>query len=384
MKKIAVLGATGSIGRSALSVVRAFPDAFQVYALSTNSNITLLLKQINEFHPRIVCVGSSQAARELAGGLHKEKPKILIAEEGLLEIVSAPVDTILMGISTSAALKPLLRAIDCGKTVALANKEALVMAGTLLMQRLASSNARIIPIDSEQSAIWQCLQGEDIRKVRTIYLTASGGPFLDTPKEKFAHVSIRKVIQHPRWSMGKKISVDSATLVNKGLEVLEAMFLFSLPSQQIKVLVHPESIIHSMVEFVDGVVMAQLSATDMRIPIQYALTYPARLANHLRGIDFYGLRSLNFQKPDLKKFPALRLAYWAAEELGTLPCVFNSANEVCVEMFLRKSLPFIAIPNVIAKVMEQHQNNKKPNLEEIFAADSWAREKAAKVIAGLR
>ena len=379
MKNIAILGSTGSIGLSALDVVRHFPKEFKVVALSTNSNIGTLNRQIKEFRPQFVCVNDVRAGKKVIADF---KAKVFSGESGLRELVSRKeVDNILLAVSGCAALPALLEAIDRGKGIALANKEALVAAGPIIMRRALKKKAQIIPIDSEQSAIWQCLTGNDRSKLKNIYLTASGGPFLKTKIKELKGISVSKVINHPRWKMGKKISVDSATLMNKGLELLEAMFLFDVPSEKIKILIHPEAIIHSMVEFIDGVVLAQLSATDMRIPIQYALSYPQRFSsNSFPRIDFYKLKELHFEKPDFKKFPCLRLAYLAARELGTMPAVLNAANEVCVEGFLNKRLSFVSIPQVIEKVMDRHRNIKRPDLGDIQDADGWARIEARKII----
>jgi 1-deoxy-D-xylulose-5-phosphate reductoisomerase len=286
----------------------------------------------------------------------------------------------MFAISGSAAFEPLLSAIDNGKNIALANKEALVMAGPIIMRMANKAKVKIIPVDSEQSAIWQCLQGEDPDKLKAIYLTASGGPLYRQDKRTLRSVSIAKALKHPRWKMGKKISVDSATLMNKGLEFLEAMFLFNAHFAQIKVLIHPEALVHSMVEFADGVILAQISATDMRIPIQYALSYPERLNNSFSGVDFYKLRALNFEKPDTLKFPCLGLAYQAAKELGTLPAVMNAANEVAVEEFLKAKLKFMTIPDIVSKVMRKHKNSLSPNLNDVREADRWARQEAYRFI----
>ncbi len=385
MIRLAILGSTGSIGQSTLEVVRHFPDKFRVLGLGANSNIDILYEQIKEFHPRFVAVRDIAASKKLKSRL-KSNIKLFVGEEGLAALAeNREIDKLVLAISGSTALAPLLRAIQSGKQIALANKEALVMAGPLIMEEAAKKKIKIIPIDSEQSAIWQCLNGEDRVKLKNIYLTASGGPFRETRIKDLRNISVKKVLQHPRWKMGKKISVDSATLMNKGLEFLEAMFLFDIPPDKIKILIHPESIVHSLVEFIDGVVLAQLSATDMRIPIQYALSYPTRLASLLPSIDFCKLRELHFQAPDVKKFPCLRLAYWAAEELGTMPAVLNAANEVSVDEFLKRRIKFISIPKIIEKVMTRHNNKSKPNLGDIQDADTWARGQAYEVISkGLR
>lgn len=380
MKHIAILGSTGSIGISALEVIRHFPGKFQVVGLSTNSNIDILYEQIKEFRPLFVCVRDIAAAKRLKHRL-KSNTKLLVAEDGLEALVKdKEVEAILLAISGSCALLPLLKAIESGKQIALANKEALVAAGPLIMKEAAAKKIKIIPVDSEQSAIWQCLDGEEHSRLKKIYLTASGGPFWRSPQKDLKDISVRKVLRHPRWKMGKKISVDSANLMNKGLELLETMFLFDVASDKIEILIHPEAVVHSMVEFIDGVILAQLSATDMRIPIQYALSYPERLPNGFPHIDFCKLKELNFQVPDVKRFPCLRLAFRAAGELGTMPAVLNAANEVSVAEFLRERLAFISIPKVIEKVLDRHRNKINPDLEDILEADTWARSQAQRVI----
>ena len=381
MKNIAILGSTGSIGQAALEVVRHFPGRFRIVGLSANSDIDTLYKQIKEFRPKSICVSDEEAAGRLKP-LLRAKVKLLTGEAGLVALAGdSEVEQVLLAISGFVALAPLLKAIESAKLIALANKEALVAAGPLIMKEAAKRKIKIIPIDSEQSAIWQCLDGEDSSKLKTIYLTASGGPFRKMRKTDLKGISVSRVIRHPRWKMGVKISVDSATLMNKGLELMEAMFLFGVPSERIKILIHPQAVVHSMVEFQDGVVLAQLSATDMRIPIQYALTYPNRLGNSLPCIDFYKLKELHFEPPDFKRFPCLRLAYRAAAELGTLPAVLNAANEASVEEFLKGRLDFILIPGIIEEVMNTHRNIKDPGLEDIRKADSWGRAQAHSLIA---
>lgn len=380
MQRIAILGSTGSIGQNALKVIRNFPGIFQVVGLTTHSNVEILIRQAQEFCPRFVCVKDGVAAK-FVGARLKSKTKIYVAEEGLEALVQQRcIDKILLAISGSAALLPLLKAVESGKMIALANKEALVMAGPIIMRKACEKKIKILPVDSEQSAIWQCLEGQDRLKLKNIYLTASGGPFRKMRRQDLKNISVSRVLKHPAWLMGRKITVDSATLMNKGFELLEAMFLFDVPSQKIKVVIHPEAVIHSMVEFVDGVILAQLSATDMRIPIQYALSYPERLSNSLPCVDFYRLGKLHFQKPDLKRFPCLRMAYDVAGELGTMPAVLNAANEVCVEEFLKKRLGFMAIPPVIEKVLCGHRNKTRPDLGDILEADAWARKEAYKTI----
>ena len=384
---IAILGSTGSIGINTLEVIRKFPGKFRVIALSGNSNSALLERQAREFRPLFVCVGQAAGVRRLKASSFGKKVKIFTERAGLEAMVAEKkIDKVVIAISGSAALFPLLKAIECKKEIALANKESLVMAGSAIMAMARKNKVKIIPVDSEQSAIWQCLEGEDTVNLRNIYLTASGGPFRETGINKLKAISVRRVLRHPKWRMGRKISVDSATMMNKGLELLEAMFLFGVSSEKIKILIHPEAIVHSMVEFIDGVILAQLSATDMRIPIQYALSYPARLANYDAGsrVDFCRLEGLHFQKPDFMKFPCLKLAYLAASELGTLPAVLSAANEVSVNEFLRGGLKFISIYTVIERVIARHRNIGNPDLEDILHADSWARQEAHNIINKLK
>jgi len=384
MRRIAVLGSTGSIGKSTLDVVRNFPDKFRVVGLSTNSNIELLDKQIKEFRPLFACVTDMAAGKRLRA-CSGSNTRFFAGEEGLQEMVQErEIEKVVLAISGSCALMPLLKAIESNKDIALANKEALVMAGPIIMNEARKKKIKIIPVDSEQSAIWQCLDAEDRAELKNIHLTASGGPLRQSGKKAFKNISIGSVLRHPRWKMGRKITVDSATLMNKGLEVLEAMFLFNVPSDKIKVVIHPEAIIHSMVEFIDGVILAQLSVADMRIPIQYALSYPERLSNKTAGtVDFYKLGRLNFERPNFKRFPCLGLAYRAAQELGTMPCVLNAANEVSVAEFLKGRLDFVSIPKVIEKVLGRHHNINRPRLSDVLGADSWAREESCRVIASL-
>ncbi|PIQ90111.1 MAG: 1-deoxy-D-xylulose-5-phosphate reductoisomerase [Candidatus Omnitrophica bacterium CG11_big_fil_rev_8_21_14_0_20_41_12] len=376
MKRIAVLGSSGSIGQSTLAVARSMPRQFKVVALSVNSDIVTLKQQIKEFKPRLVCVRDSCAAFKLKADIGS-LTKVLSGDEGLDELVKdKEIQQIMFAISGSAALGPLISAIKAGKDIALANKEALVMAGPIVMRLAKKYKVNILPVDSEQSAIWQSLGGLDAHNVRQVYLTASGGPLRKLAVNKFKDVTIARVLRHPRWKMGKKITVDSATLMNKGLELLEAMFLFNLEAGKIKILIHPEALIHSMVEFNDGVTMAQLSVTDMRIPIQYALSFPERLSCKLGGVDFYRLGKLHFEKPDLKKFPCLRLANQAAQELGSMPAVLNAANEESVNFFLNGKINFLTIPKIVEKVMRAHAKITNPGLADIFACDRWAREEA--------
>jgi 1-deoxy-D-xylulose-5-phosphate reductoisomerase len=381
MKRIAILGSTGSIGQNSLEVIKSFPDKFCAVGLSTNSNIDILYQQIKELHPAFVCVRDKDAAVKLESKSKSKGIKLFVGEAGLVEMVQDKrIDKVVLAISGSAALPALLKAIENGKDIALANKEALVMAGPIIMKKAGRKKIKIIPVDSELSAIWQCLKNEDKDKIRNIYLTASGGPFRKIGKKDLKNISVHDALKHPRWKMGPKISVDSANLMNKGLEVLETMYLFDIEPQRIKILIHPQSIIHSMVEFEDGVILAQLSITDMRIPIQYALTYPQRLANKLASVDFCELSRLDFQEPDFRRFPCLGLAYQVAGEQGTLPVVLNAANEVSVDEFLKNRLGFVSIPKVIERVLDKHRNIIEPGLDDILEADNWARREAYKLI----
>ena len=385
MKRIAILGSTGSIGQNTLEVIRNFPDKFCAVGLSTNSNIDILYRQIKEFHPAFVCVRDKSVAARLESKLKSKGIKLFAGESGLEEMVQDKrIDKVVLAISGSAVLPALLKAIESGKDIALASKEAFVIAGPIIMKKACRKKIKIIPIDSEQSAIWQCLKSEDKDKIRNIYLTASGGPFRQTTKLDLKNISVSDTLKHPRWKMGPKVSVDSANLMNKGLEVLEAMYLFNIEPKRIKVIIHPQAIIHSMVEFEDGVVLAQLSVTDMRIPIQYALTYPERLTNRLPSIDFCELSRLDFQEPDFRRFPCLGLAYRAANEQGTTPAVLNAANEVSVDEFLKNRLGFVSIPKVIEKVLDKHHNIIEPGLDDILEADKWARTEAYKFMHKLR
>lgn len=381
MKRIAVLGSTGSIGCNTLEVIQDFPDKFSVFALTTNTNIGILLGQIKKFRPQVVCVKDSIKAKELSSRLGRSKTKILVGIEGLEEIASnSKVDRLVLAISGSAALKPLLKAMAHEKDIAIANKEALVMAGPLIMREARSKKIRLIPIDSEQSAIWQCLLGQDKKELKGVYLTASGGPLRNSSLESLKKITVKEVLRHPCWKMGKKVTVDSATLMNKGLEVLEAMSLFGIPLEKIRVVIHPEAIIHSMVEFIDNVILAQLSVTDMRIPIRYALSYPERLKVNTPGVNFYKLGAFNFSSPDFNKFPCLKLAYQAAEDSGIAPCVLNAANEVSVGAFLNKQIRFIDIAGIIEESLANFRNIKNPDLNDIIEVDSLAKIYASRLV----
>lgn len=384
LKNIVVLGSTGSIGINTLDVIARYPDRFRLVGLSAYNNIGLLKSQIQQFSPRFAAVGP-EGIKELRSSFSGKKVKVYNAVTDLEDLVVRPdVDVVVIGMSGCRALAPFLSAVKKGKTVAPANKEALVVAGDIIMRAAKKHRARVIPVDSEQSAIFQCLEGQRRRELSKVFLTASGGPLYQTPLKQFDRLTVEKILDHPRWKMGKKITVDSATLMNKGFEVIEAKWLFDLAIDQIEVVVHPEAIVHSMVRFQDGSVLAQLGITDMRLPIQYALTYPQRLKTGLPELDFCKLRRLNFDKPDFRKFPALGLAIDAGRRGGTLPSVLNAADEEAVEAFLNKRIAFTRIYDVVEKVVRQHQVSDGPDLQQILAADKWAREETARIIDRIR
>ena len=375
-KRIVILGSTGSIGMNTLKIAKKYRDRFQVVGLSAYNNVKLLEKQIQDFQPRMVAVKNHK--RALLKGSVK---KVLDVDRDLEEMVTAKdVDLVIIGMRGSAALQPFLASVKAGKQVAPANKEALVVAGGLLMKEAKKSGAQILPIDSEQSAIFQSLEGHNHSDIQKILLTASGGALLRVQEKKFDQLSVKQILNHPRWKMGQKITVDSATLMNKGFEVIEAMRLFDVDVKNIEVVVHPEAIIHSMVEYVDGSVMAQLSVTDMRIPIQYAMTYPERWPVGLKRLDLTELGSLHFEKPDFKKFPSLKLCFDVAKKDGTLPSVLNAADEEAVEAFLKEKITFTRIYDIVAKICRKHKVIGQPRLQDIIAADEWAREEARKEI----
>jgi len=374
MKGIAVLGSTGSIGRNTLEVVRKNPDRFRVVSLAAGSNVALLRQQIEEFKPEFVSVLGEPELKELKNsGLSCESG---FGEEGAVRAAChTGVDTAVSAITGAAGLVPTMAAIKAGKDIALANKETLVMAGQLVMEEAVKRGVRLLPVDSEHSAVFQSLSGHRKEDVRRIILTASGGPFLNTPGERLETVTPEEALRHPRWSMGRKITIDSATLVNKGLEVIEARWLFDLPAAKISVSIHPQSIVHSMVEYIDGSIVAQMGSTDMKGPIAYALSYPERIADSAPLLGLAGLK-LEFMEPDFKRFPCLGLAYNALETGGTAPAVLNAADEAAVSMFLKGRIPFTGIFKVISEVLERHNPGKVGALEDVLEADRWAREAA--------
>ena len=373
-KNIAILGSTGSIGCSTLEVIRHLADRFHVSYLTAHRNIDLLTEQIARFKPHGVVVleeRNAAALRERIG----TATEILSGVDGILEIVTrADVDLVLSSLVGFAGLAPTLAAIRAGKDIALANKETLVVGGEIIMKTVQESGVRLTPVDSEHSAILQCLQGEDPKSIGRLILTASGGPFLHLDRKHFGTITRAQALNHPTWRMGNKITIDSATLMNKGLEVIEAFWLFGIPHEQIEVVIHPQSIIHSMVEFVDGSIKAQLGVPDMKIPIQYALTYPDRPAAPYRRVDFGALREMTFFPPDLEKFRCLALAYRALKRGGTAPAVLNAANEMAVELFLDERIPFSAIPSLIQEALEAHTPAPVVTMDDLVRADREARD----------
>ena len=376
MKKISILGSTGSIGTQTLDVVRANRDKFEVVAISANSSINLLLEQIKEFRPKYVAIYNEASAKALKEMIPSDiNIEVLSGMEGLVAISSLDeIDVLLTAIVGMIGLVPTLEAIKKGKTIALANKETLVTAGQLVMEEAKKNNVKILPVDSEHSAIFQCLNGENNKEIESLILTASGGPFRGKTKSELLNVTKNEALKHPNWSMGRKISIDSSTLMNKGLEVIEAKWLFDVNTDKIDVVVHPQSIIHSMVQFVDSSIIAQMGCPDMKLPIQYALTYPDRILNDFERLDFSKLNSLTFEKPDLETFPCLKLAYDSLNMGGTYSAVLNAANEVLVNEFLENKIGFYDIPYYIEKTLDAHKSISKPSLEEILHIDKWSRD----------
>ena len=383
MKHLSILGSTGSIGCNALQIVEAFPQLFKIKALAAKTNTDLLAKQIEQFTPELAVVFDAASAQQLKQKLGaSSKVEILYGDEGYQAAASdATVDIVLTAVVGAAGLKPTLAAIEAGKTIALANKETLVMAGEIVTMKAAQNGAQILPVDSEHSAIFQCLQGQRKADLAQILLTASGGPFLNLPVDEFHHISTAQALNHPNWDMGPKITIDSATLMNKGLEVLEAKSLFDVSEDMIEVVIHPQSIIHSMVAYQDGTVIAQLGIPDMKAAIAYALSYPQRLPLKQPLPDFSGQQDLTFQKPDLAKFPCLALAFQACKAGKTMPAVLNAANEVAVNAFLSQKISFPAIAGVVEMAMEAHSVHANPGLSDILVADEEARQNAADIVA---
>lgn len=378
MKKIALLGSTGSIGTSTLEVVAQHPDEFQIVGLSAGSNIELLASQVKQFRPEIVSVGKPEYMEQLREYIGDAwLPEIVYGKEGLIQVAShASANFVMTAVVGSVGVEPTLSAIKAGKTIGLANKETLVSAGHIVMEAAKKHNVAIIPVDSEHSAIFQSLQGNSMDDVARIILTASGGSFRHLSRDELKQVSIQDALNHPNWNMGAKVTIDSATMMNKGLEVLEAHWLFGLPFEQIECVLHYESIIHSMVEYKDRAVIAQLGTPDMKVPIQYALSYPRRLDLKTQPLDLISCGTLHFARMDFDRYPMLQLAYECGKRGGTLPTVMNAANEVAVERFLKNDISFLQIEELVKTVCEKHDVASNPELEVIFAADRWAREQA--------
>ncbi len=383
MKLLSILGSTGSIGRNTLKIVEKFPERFAVKALAGKDNIELLAKQIKRFCPEIAVVFDEKRAHELKNILPVEKSdvEIMCGQDGYRAAATHDnVEMVVTAVVGAAGLLPTLAAIEAGKDIALANKETLVMAGEIVIQKAADKGVKILPIDSEHSAIFQCIEGQRREDLEKIHLTASGGPFLNKPANEFFEIKPEDALNHPTWKMGKKVSIDSATLMNKGLEVIEAMHLFGVSQDMIEVVIHPQSMIHSMVSYRDGSVIAQLGIPDMKGAIAYSISYPERLPLNQPIPDFAGMGALTFQKPDFEKFPCLDLAFKACDTGKTLPAVLNAANETVVQAFLDQRLSFTKIPKVIEKTMSRHSVAEHTSLDDILEADKWARIEAEKVI----
>ena len=383
MKHLSILGSTGSIGVSTLEIVAAHPDRFRIIAMTAGRNLELFARQIREFSPRIAAVASAQdipVLKELCAGL---KVEITGGVEGLIAAATADEsDMVVAAIVGAAGLVPTAAAIRSGKDIALANKETLVTAGHIFMEMIAEYGVKLYPVDSEHSAVFQSIEGHRSEDIGKIILTASGGPFLNTPTGQLANVTVQDALNHPNWSMGRKITIDSATMMNKGLEVLEARWLFDVPVEKIDVNIHPQSIIHSMVEYIDGCVIAQLGTPDMKAPIAYALSYPERVATGVKALDLTTFSGLTFHKPDLIKFRCLGLAYQAINAGESMPAVMNAANEIAVEAFLEGRIRFLQIAEVIERTMDAHQTHELKTIEEVLLADRWGRDKAREICRG--
>ena len=381
-RRVVILGCTGSIGQSALKVAADIPERMEVVGLAASKSVGPFVEQVRAWRPRCAALGDAAAAAEARALLGASGTEVLEGEAGLCALAALPeADLVLIAIVGTGGLRPALAAIEAGKDIAVASKEILVMAGAVVMEAARRKGVRVLPVDSEHNAIFQCLEGRRPEEVSRLLLTASGGPFRTWPAEALATVTPAQALKHPTWDMGRKISIDSATLFNKGLEMIEARWLFDIPMKRVEVVVHPQSIIHSMVEFVDSSVLAQLSATDMCFPIQYAVTWPERVPNRLPPLDFARLSKLEFEAPRTADFPAINLARQAGEQGGTLPAVLNAANEVAVDAFLAGHCSFPAIWETVAAAMEVHRYEEHPDLDEILRADSDARVAAAAVLA---
>ena len=381
MKNVVLLGSTGSIGTSTVKVAEDLPDQIRLIGLAAGGNSDLLLEQTRKHQPAVISISDPAKAKELQNTLGAST-QVFCGNEGLLKLATLPAaDIVLIAIVGTAGLQPALAAIRAGKDIAVASKEILVMAGEIVMSEARKHGVKVLAVDSEHSAIFQCLDGKPVASVRKLLLTASGGPFrskTDWPKEKFSEITVERALKHPSWVMGRKVTIDSATLFNKGLEMIEARWLFDIEMARVGVVVHPQSIVHSMVEFVDGSLIAQLSTPDMCLPIQYALTYPDRAASDRVQTNIPKLGTLTFEEPDTERFPSILLARQAGETCGTMPAVFNAANEVAVEAFVNRKINFSQITETVRRTMAAHQVQEHPTLEQILEADGWARRAAAK------
>lgn len=373
-KNISILGSTGSIGTQTLDVVRSNKDQFNVLGLSGNQNIDLLEKQSIEFEPEVVAVMDEKMALALKKRLQNSKTEVLWGMDGLITVATLEnIELVVTSVVGMIGLVPTIKAIQCKKDIALANKETLVTAGEIVMTEAKKRGVQILPVDSEHSAIFQCLMGYNLKDINKIILTASGGPFRGYKKSELDHVSVHEALKHPKWNMGKKISIDSATLMNKGLEVIEAKWLFDVAVEQIEVVIHPQSIIHSLVEYKDSSVIAQMGYPDMRVPIQFALTYPDRIKNDYKKLDLLEINQLTFEKPDTDTFPSLKLAYEALKIGGSLPTVLNAANEELVQLFIQEKIGFYDIPKMIEECLEKHNIEYQLDVDKIIEIDRWAR-----------
>lgn len=380
-KQICILGSTGSIGTQALDVIRQHPDLYEAYALTANDSVEKLAEQAREFNPAAVVIANEARYEELKAKLADTDVKVYAGHKALCEIVEAgPVDMVLAALVGFAGLEPTIRAIKARKKICLANKETLVVAGELILDLVSKYHVDLLPVDSEHSAIFQCLVGEEMNEVDKILLTCSGGPFRNFTHDQLLTVTAADALRHPTWKMGAKITIDSASLMNKGFEVMEAKWLFGVPAEKIEVLVHPQSVVHSGVQFKDGVVKAQLGVPDMRLPIQYAFSFPKRLPLNGDRLDLFSTRNLEFFKPDVQKFPCLRLAYEALSEGGNMPCILNAANEVANAAFRRGECSFLGMAEVIERTMRQASFDKTPNLDTYFQTDAEARQIAVSLL----
>lgn len=377
MKNVVLLGSTGSIGTSTIKVAEDLPDRIRLIGLAAGSNATLLAQQAARFKPRALSINNPAKIQSLKETCGPDVP-VYSGDEGLLKLATMPeADIVLIAIVGTAGLQPALAAIRAGKDIAVASKEILVMAGETVMNEARKYGVKVLPVDSEHSAIFQCLDGKPPESIRRLWLTASGGPFRQTPKEEFPRITVERALKHPSWVMGRKITIDSASLFNKGLEMIEARWLFGVPMDRVSVVVHPQSVVHSLVEYVDGAMIAQISSPDMCLPIQYALTYPERVGSDRIQTNLAKWGTLTFEEPDEERFPSIGLARRAGEVGGTLPAVLNAANEVAVEAFCQRKIRFDQIADVVRKTMDAHQVIRKPSLDQILQADAWARQNAA-------